>query len=413
MSKSRKVDPSRFQNQSKSRPAHVGTRTSKDDFAKLLMDRIHQAGEKGEIAYDPEEFCLRRKGDLRATMPLGNAYNEYITADDADGCDRVVKARVRLWFSAYRQFPEDFQDAKSDLLPVVRSRAYFELASLEHESGVNEPREVLGEHFGIGLAYDFRESIWLVPQAVLNAWGVGFHAALEAAMENLQSLDARFIAPILGNGIYVSASGDSYDASRLLLKDAIRQFHVSGEPIAMIPNRESLIVVGSEDRAGLSKMVRLAREALNGPSPISGIALRFDGDGWTPWMPPPSHPTFKEFERFRFWTLGLDYANQKELLDKLHEKNDEDVFVATFGVIQLPDGRVCSQAAWGQDLDTKLPKTDLVGFVNGGELRLAEWEKVVAVAGDLMEPLGMYPPRYRVREFPSQEQLAAMGNVLK
>ena len=51
--------------------------------------------------------------------------------------------------------------------------------------------------------------------------------------------------------------------------------------------------------------------------------------------------------------------------------------------------------------------------MNGGELRLAEWEKVVAVAGDLMEPLGMYPPWYRVREFPSQEQLAAMGNVLK
>ncbi|MGA2257188.1 MAG: hypothetical protein ABSG53_21245 [Thermoguttaceae bacterium] len=44
---------------------------------------------------------------------------------------------------------------------------------------------------------------------------------------------------------------------------------------------------------------------------------------------------------------------------------------------------------------------------------MAEWEKVVDVAGDLMEPLDIYPPRFRVRGFPSDEQLAAMGNVLK
>jgi hypothetical protein len=43
---------------------------------------------------------------------------------------------------------------------------------------------------------------------------------------------------------------------------------------------------------------------------------------------------------------------------------------------------------------------------------MVEWQKVMDVAGDLMEAVDIYPPRYRVREFPSEKQLAAMGNML-
>jgi hypothetical protein len=43
---------------------------------------------------------------------------------------------------------------------------------------------------------------------------------------------------------------------------------------------------------------------------------------------------------------------------------------------------------------------------------MVEWRRVMDTAGDLLEPLDMYPFRYRVREFPSEEQLAAMGNML-
>ena len=39
----------------------------------------------------------------------------------------------------------------------------------------------------------------------------------------------------------------------------------------------------------------------------------------------------------------------------------------------------------------------------------ADWERVAGVAGDLMEPQDLYPERYRVVEFPSDEQLAAIG----
>ncbi len=41
--------------------------------------------------------------------------------------------------------------------------------------------------------------------------------------------------------------------------------------------------------------------------------------------------------------------------------------------------------------------------------RMYDWERVMQVAGHLMEPLNLYPPRYKVSEFPTEEQFRAMG----
>ena len=114
----------------------------------------------------------------------------------------------------------------------------------------------------------------------------------------------------------------------------------------MIPNRENLIVVGSEDVEGLAGMVKLAAKAMKEPRPISGIALRLDGDDWMPWMPAEDHPSYKAFQELQLQSFGQDYAQQKEMLDKLHEKNGEDVFVANFSAIKRPDGKVFSYATW-------------------------------------------------------------------
>ena len=209
-------------------------------------------------------------------MFLTNAYKEYCAAPFADR-SRVVRHWVRNWFATSKEMPDDFEDVRPDLLPVVRSRSHFELNNLEVARHCRQlPYEVLGEHFGVGLVYDLPEAMRSIPQGNLDEWGVTFYEALEAAMENLLSLEAKFIGPESGEGAYLSATGDNYDASRLLLKGVIRDFQIKGDPIAMIPNRENLIVVGSEDVEGLAGMVRLATKALKEPRPISGIALRLE-----------------------------------------------------------------------------------------------------------------------------------------
>jgi hypothetical protein len=56
--------------------------------------------------------------------------------------------------------------------------------------------------------------------------------------------------------------------------------------------------------------------------------------------------------------------------------------------------------------------TQKVAFMGEGRDRpvaLGEWARVMEVVGKLMEPTEDYPQRYRVREFPDQAALEAIG----
>jgi hypothetical protein len=80
-------------------------------------------------------------------------------------------------------------------------------------------------------------------------------------------------------------------------------------------------------------MLGLATNGLQQPRPISGIALRLDGDDWVPWLPDPSHALFNEFRGLQLPSIGRDYAEQKGMLDA----REEDIFVASFFIVQNPE----------------------------------------------------------------------------
>ncbi len=275
--------------------------------------------------------------------------------------------------------------------------------------------QTIGDDLGVGLVYDMPDSMKPISNKEIDLWGVTFYDALEAARENIRQLPPRIVGPKEGEGVYVFTTNDGYDSSRLIILDLIRQFQVKGDYIAMAPGREMLIVAGSEDRFGLEAMVELAKKAFEQPRTVSGVALRLAGDEWVPWMPEASHPLYDEFRALRIESFGHDYAEQKELLDALHEKTGEDVFVASYSVMQHKDtGNRLSYCVWTKGTISLLPQAERI--VLGGEGQapvMAPWDKVVEIAGDLMTPMGIYPERYRVEDFPSADQLAAMGNELE
>jgi hypothetical protein len=99
------------------------------------------------------------------------------------------------------------------------------------------------------------------------------------------------------------------------------------------------------------------------------------------------------------------------------EEPREDIFVASFGVLQDKEtANIHSYCVWSKTVDTLLPKAEEVYFVvvhgkEGGDVvARADWERVVKVVGGLMTPQGMYPERYRVTKFPTKKQLAKLNS---
>jgi hypothetical protein len=76
-------------------------------------------------------------------------------------------------------------------------------------------------------------------------------------------------------------------------------------------------------------------------------------------------------------------------------------------------------ATWGKGVRCLLPRADVIGFA---EPQLSDnkvliygivpWDTAAAVMGNMLEPQGLYPERYLVKGFPSDEQMAEMQPLL-
>lgn len=131
-----------------------------------------------------------------------------------------------------------------------------------------------------GTRLRFARSDGDAPTQSCGIWGITFYEAYETAYTNLIETEAAFTT--IEDHTYMSSTGDNYDASRMLIPELIAELKVLGEPVVMVPNRDRLFVTGSEDPEGLATMVLLAEHALTQPRPMTGIAMMWNGEEWSP-----------------------------------------------------------------------------------------------------------------------------------
>jgi hypothetical protein len=273
------------------------------------------------------------------------------------------------------------------------------------------PEYEIGSHLTASLAYDFPAAMRSINREELENWGTTYYEALEIARENLDGAGMTFAK--IGDGCYASVTGDSYDASRLLVPSLIEKFEVEGDLIAMVPNRDMLLVCGSEDDDGLQVMLDLTKGAIEESRPLVPIPLRFVDDEWVDWFPPPGHPTYAGFRELAIRFLYQEYAEQKDLLERLHEKDETEIFVASYTAAEKDD-RLLTYAVWTKGVKTLLPKAEWVIFCSvdeedKGTAAIASWEKVEQVVGHLLKTTNNYPDRFQTTGYPTPAELAELG----
>jgi Protein of unknown function (DUF1444) len=389
----------------------------RDEFAQRLLEAIREAGEPAQLAYDRDAFTLSKVGGPSHVLYLGNAFAEY-RATSPEGREMAFRRVVRSWFANRKELPDVFGDALPDLLPTVRSRSLFELTPLRlRAEGRGEldtwPYRILGGHLGVGIVYDLPESMTQLQQKTLAGWGVSFDDALSAACENLRGLSAgEFVqaAP----GVWRSPWRDNYDAARLALPEVLQRWEVKGDLVAAVPHRDVLLLTGSEDEAGLAVLVGLIEEHMEGPRPLSAVPVVYDGKTWLPFLPDRQSPVYERLRLLQLRSAVREYEDQKECLSTLYEQTSEDIFVASFTAVRRGQ-EVLSYCVWSEGVDALLPRTDEIVFFQptedgqGRVLARGTWDRVRAVVGELMEKCDLYPLRFRVDEFPTEEELAKIG----
>jgi hypothetical protein len=311
--------------------------------------------------------------------------------------------------------PRTLAEATPRLLPMVRSRRYLDLALLMAQASAPTTavaalpfRELAGE-LVVTLALDSETSISTVADADLAAWGVDFDAALELALNNLRS-SGQIAMEELAPGLYGSAGNDPYAVSRLLLPELTASLPLRGDVVASMPAPDLLLLAGSQHAAALAAQARLTADVIaEARRPLSAQLIQRGAQGWT--TAPEALSRHPALVKATHSLLQRDYQQQAELLNTLHQARGADIFVATYMLGAKDDNEPLFNYTQFTEGVTHalLPKADHFGFLTRAqELVVVPWSLAESVLGAALEPLAMFPARYRLRTFPDPAQLAVL-----
>jgi hypothetical protein len=394
---------------------------TQESFALRLIERLQRAGDQRQLHFDRESFCLTfvdSDGEM-AYSNLQNLYDECLTYPVRER-ERFFQFATRSLLAARKPLPDEFADARSDIFLAVRNRGYYSLTELNMWVDANDefswPYQPLTDHLGVSLVYDLPEAMLMLQSVHLDRWGITFYEAYEQGLSNLMEIDATFTT--IDDHSYVSATGDHYDVSRMLLPELIRELDVIGDPVVMLPNRDRLLITGSDDRQGLETVALLAQQLLTYPRAMTGLAFRLYQDEWRSWLPDEDHGAYAILKSLAIQSRQRDYADQRQLLQSWLADHEPQVEVSEFRThgarAKQPPTSYC---VWQQGGAQMLPETDRVCFLQQNQSRdhpLVEginvsWSRVERSLGHMLrEAPGLYPPRYRVERFPSDAQLAKL-----
>jgi hypothetical protein len=368
----------------------------------------------------PEEFVLllRAEADESShSFYLSNLFEETRSLPARERVARVE--RFLLDTIASRHFgPRAWSDVRERLVPVLRGGSNF-------VSG-HETLPVLRRPFVPflveGVVIDSDAGMEYVNESEPGKWRVDAEEVFEEARRHLAACQDG-IEPFgedASSPLWHVATGDAYESSRLLLPGWLSSFEgkVKGRPVAIVPDRSTLIVGGSEDTILLERMLALAEEkAKSSPRYLSMVPYTIDPAGTIiPFEVPAGHPLVPTLRHAYHLLAGTEYRSQKDHLNALHDRDGTDIFVASYGSIRGKDGIERSYASWGEGIDSLLPKTELLAIGGDGEgseggkwLALVPWGDVERIASGCLSVVPVCdPPRYRTVRWPQPSQIVEL-----
>ncbi len=381
-------------------------------YAQRLIAAIARHGGPSALRFDADRHAIT-DGELRiATQDI---YAEYLALPPARRAAQLEEAARA--FAADRDGPS-LREARAHLRPVVRASVYFDAALAEDAPPGSPPlvlpRRPLGEVTGVGLALDLPTSMQLVTADDLVLMGLTFDDALALATQHLGAAPDAFVA--LRPGVWTSAADDGYATSRLLLVDQIRQLPLRGAPVALIPNRDTLLIAGDRDANALRAIADLATDAAVAPRAIHTVPLCLRGAAWVDCAPAPSPAVARQLRGLATTGRADVYEAQRA---PLQAQLGGDVYVGEATVVRhLATGAPLSYATWAFGVPTLLPHVEHVALVAApaapglpaAHLGVVPWARLQRVLASHLARDDRSPPRWATGAYvPTADELAALA----
>lgn len=389
-----------------------------DLFAAQVEMAIHEAFPAATVRRHGEAVgLLVDRGGKEQTVFLDNAFAE--TRDMGPEPRRERIARFVCSMDAPDASAMSWDEVRPKLAPLLRTPSLFGGVPglVRDEQPLHRPFvPFLIECVGI----DSDDGIGYAAPSMTAKWGVSTSDVFSAAVENGRAYFEDDVGPFDSRAPYPLwhvSRDDSYESSRLLVPGWLASFadKVKGRPVAIVPERSTLVVGGDADERCLRRLVESAKaEFQASPRRISPALYTVDGEGKVvPLVLPAAHPLAGDVAVGHVMMAIAEYdAQQPALQNHL----GDGVFVASYKGLKGPSGAVFSYTTWTKGALSLLPKADHVALLTDpgkadAILRVA-WQTLIDMVGDcLVQEPDLDPPRWRTTRWPEDDVLAKLQSV--
>lgn len=249
------------------------------EFTKKYFDSLTTkfATAKFRIVDDSTIESKFNDNDIR--ISVDNAYKEY--QHNPSSIQKIFSKYLTVTSELYTRREKIDVDR---IVPIIKPVSYLDdVRSAAKKMGGGQDVEGVYENYNdqliIAYAEDTKNSIRYLTHDDLKVLSIKTDSLKSIATRNLDKLLTN-IQRRGGNGVFMLTAGGDYEASIILLDNILTResLPVNGDFVIAIPNRDMLLITGSNDKAGISKIKEIATKSFeNGNYQVSEYLFKWNG----------------------------------------------------------------------------------------------------------------------------------------
>lgn len=247
------------------------------EFAKVYLDSLTKKYPSVKFELTPDLIITSKKGDLDYNHYIENAFIAYEA--EPDSISAIISRYVA---SAMDLYVEQKAVNVKNIIPVVKPVEYLlEINALSKDGkSTAMVTEKYNDQLIIAYAEDDKSSIKYLTENDFKTLAISMDTLKSFAVRNFD----RILPNIQRQGdsvIFLITAGGDYEASLILLSSiwTKENFPVDGDFIVAIPNRDMLIITGSNNKSGIAKIKEIVSDSFKtGNYPISDQLFKWTGN---------------------------------------------------------------------------------------------------------------------------------------
>lgn len=250
------------------------------EFTKLYFDALLLLFSNAEFIIINDNTIEGKLNKKNIRIVTDNAYKEYQA--NPNSIEVILNKYVSV---GNKLFDTRTTINTNKIVPIIKPVEYLEETRIEAKKmGVTKDTDGVYEKYNdqliIVYAEDTDNDIKYLTQDDLKSLSLKFSSLKALAIKNLDEL-LTSIKRKDGGGFYMLVAGGNYEASIILLDNFLTKenFPVDGDIVVAIPNRDMLLITGSNNKAGVSKIKELADNTFNtGNYKLSNYLYKWNGN---------------------------------------------------------------------------------------------------------------------------------------